>query len=199
MPGKLQKKMFHEMKQKDIFRQAQKYAFNYADNVLERNVYPTPDAIAGLDKFAEALPESSGNAAEVLEQLNQYGTPAGVAQTGGRYFGFVNGGVIPASLAVRWLSDFWDQNTALYVISPVAAKLEEVSESWLRELLGLPDKVVAGDFRRACHINTSALLYSNNNTTRLIVRQKTGKGKMKYQETRRFCRITKHLIKQVLL
>ena len=144
MPGKLQKKMFHEMGQKDIFRQAQKYAFDYADNVLERNVYPTPNAIADLDMFVEKLPKATGNAAEILEKLNRYGTPASVAQTGGRYFGFVNGGVIPASLAVRWLSDFWDQTTALYVISPIASKLEEVSESWLRELLGLPDKVVAG-------------------------------------------------------
>ena len=144
MPRKLQDKMFHEMERKDIFRQAQKYAFDYADNVLERNVYPMPDAIRNLNKFVEELPESTGNASEVLEQLNLYGTPASVAQTGGRYFGFVNGGVIPVSLAARWLSDFWDQNTALYVISPVASKLEEVAESWLRKLFGLPEKVVAG-------------------------------------------------------
>ncbi len=144
MPTKLQEKMFHEMENKEIFRQAQKYAFDYADNVLERNVYPTPDAISNLDKFVEELPESTGNASEVIAQLNQYGTPASVAQTGGRYFGFVNGGVIPVSLAARWLSDFWDQNTALYVISPVTSKLEEVAESWLRKLFGLPEKVVAG-------------------------------------------------------
>ncbi len=144
MPTKLQEKMFHEMEQKGIFKQAQTYAFDYADTVLDRNAYPTPDAIANLDKFVEELPESMGNAFEVLEQLNQYGTPASVAQTGGRYFGFVNGGVIPVSLATRWLSDFWDQNTALYVISPIASKLEEVSESWLRKLFGLPEKVVAG-------------------------------------------------------
>lgn len=132
------------MEQKDIFRQAQNFAFDYADHVLKGNVYPTPDAIADLDMFVEKLPKSVGNAAKILEQLNQYGTPASVAHTGGRYFGFVNGGVIPASLAVRWLSDFWDQNTALYVMSPITSKLEEVSESWLRELLGLPEKVVAG-------------------------------------------------------
>ncbi len=144
MPKNLQEVMFQELEQKDIFRQAQKYAFDYADNVLERNVYPMADAIADLDKFVEELPESSGNAGELLAQLNHYGTPASVAQTGGRYFGFVNGGVIPASLAARWLSDFWDQNTALYVMSPITAKLEEVSESWLKKLLGLPEKVVAG-------------------------------------------------------
>ena len=132
------------MAEKSIFKQVQTYAFDYADSVFDRNVYPTPDAIADLDKFDEELPESIGNASEVLEQLNQYGTPASVAQAGGRYFGFVNGGVIPVSLAARWLSDFWDQNTALYVISPIASKLEEVSESWLRDLLGLPEQVVAG-------------------------------------------------------
>lgn len=140
----LQEKMFSEMEQKDIFRQAQKYAFDYADNVFKRDVYPTPDAIAGLDEFVEELPESVGNASELLEKLNGYGTPASTAQTGGRYFGFVNGGVIPASLAARWLSDFWDQNAALYAMSPLAAKLEEICESWLRELFGLSETVVAG-------------------------------------------------------
>jgi glutamate/tyrosine decarboxylase-like PLP-dependent enzyme len=144
MPNELQKKMFHEMEQKDIFRQAQKCAFDYADTIFERNVYPTPGAIARLDEFSEDLPESVGDAAEVLEKLHRYGSPASTAQTGGRYFGFVNGAVIPTSLAVRWLSDFWDQNTALYVMSPVVAKLEEICESWLKELFGLPEKVVAG-------------------------------------------------------
>ena len=144
MPKNLQERMFQEMDQKDIFNQAQKYAFDYADIVPERNVYPSPEAIADLDQFIEDIPESTGNAMDVLELLNQYGTPASVAQTGGRYFGFVNGGVIPVALAARWLSDFWDQNSALYAMSPVVAKLEEVTESWLRELLSLPENVAAG-------------------------------------------------------
>jgi len=144
MPRKLQAKMFHEMEQKDIFKQAQQYAFDYADTVRERNVYPTAEAIATLDKYIEELPESTGNATELLDCLHYYGSPATVAQTGGRYFGFVNGGVLPVSLAVRWLSDFWDQNSALYVMSPLTAKIEEVCEIWLKELLGLPDNMVAG-------------------------------------------------------
>jgi hypothetical protein len=65
MPQKLHKKMFKEMEQKDIFRQAQKYAFDYADNILKRDVYPSPDAIAGLDTFVEELPECSGDASAV--------------------------------------------------------------------------------------------------------------------------------------
>jgi glutamate/tyrosine decarboxylase-like PLP-dependent enzyme len=144
MPTELQKKMFREMEQKAIFRQAQDYAFAYANGVRDRNVYPMPEALADLERFSEELPAATGNAQAILKQLHAYGSPASVAQTGGRYFGFVNGGVIPVALAARWLSDFWDQNTALYVISPIAAKLEEVAQSWLRELFGLPEQTVAG-------------------------------------------------------
>ena len=80
----------------------------------------------------------------ILQQLHEYGSPATVSQVGGRYFGFVNGGVIPTALATRWLADCWDQNTALAVMSPIASKLEEVTEAWLKDLFGLPDNVVAG-------------------------------------------------------
>lgn len=144
MSKNLREKMLREVEQKSIFKQVQEYAFDYAETVCGRNVFPTDDAIIDLEKFSEEIPQSTGDASEILEFLNRYGSPATVAQTGGRYFGFVNGGVIPASLAARWLSDFWDQNTALYVISPLASKLEEICESWLRELLDLPDRVVAG-------------------------------------------------------
>ena len=144
MAKNLREKMLQELEIKAIFEQAQDYAFDYADKIHERNVFPTDDAITDLDKFTAVLPQTTGEAAEILKLLNQYGSPATVAQTGGRYFGFVDGGVLPISLAVRWLSDFWDQNTALYAMSPLASKLEEICESWVRELLGLPERVVAG-------------------------------------------------------
>lgn len=140
----LRKTMFQDMASKEIFKQAQQYAFDYADKALERNVFPTDEAIKNLEYFIEDMPSDTGSSSDILALLNQYGTPATVSQIGGRYFGFVNGGVLPVSLAARWLSDFWDQNTALYIISPLASKLEEVTESWLRDLLGLPKDVVAG-------------------------------------------------------
>ena len=144
MPKDLRETMFQEMEQKEIFEQVQKYGSAYVDKVRERNVFPTDGAIADLDVFTELLPKGKGDASEILALLNRYGSPATVAQTGGRYFGFVDGGVIPTALAARLLSDIWDQNTALYDMSPLASKLEEICEIWLRELLGLSDKVVAG-------------------------------------------------------
>ena len=140
----LRETMFLEMEEKKIFEQARKYAFDYADKAFERNVFPSDEAIDNLDKFVEDMPESSGNSLSILKQLHKFGSPATVSQIGGRYFGLVNGGVIPISLATRWLSDFWDQNTPLYLSSPITSKLEEITEKWLKQLLGLPEHVAAG-------------------------------------------------------
>jgi glutamate/tyrosine decarboxylase-like PLP-dependent enzyme len=136
--------MFHEMKDKRIFDLAKEYAFEYADASSKRNVFPTTEAIEGLKKFEEDLPRHTGKAEEILEQLHKYGSPATVMETGGRYFGFVIGGTIPASIATSWLSDFWDQNAGMYMTSPVVSKLETVVERWLQELFGFPDSVVSG-------------------------------------------------------
>jgi glutamate/tyrosine decarboxylase-like PLP-dependent enzyme len=140
----LRDKMQREQQAKSLFEQAQHYAFEYADEALVRNVFPSDQALADLKYFDEALPENSGDALAILEQLHRYGSPASVAQTGGRYFGFVNGGILPVTLATKLLTDFWDQNTALYAMSPITSKLEEICERWLRELFHLPDSTVAG-------------------------------------------------------
>jgi len=136
--------MFHELKDKRIFNLAKDYAFEYADTSYKRNVFPTTEAIEGLKKFDEDLPLHPGNPEKILEQLHKYGSPATVMETGGRYFGFVIGGTVPASMAASWLSDFWDQNAGMYMTSPVVSKLETVVERWLRELFQFPDSVVSG-------------------------------------------------------
>jgi glutamate/tyrosine decarboxylase-like PLP-dependent enzyme len=115
------------------------------DDVYDCSVFPTDEALNQLNFFDEPLPEiSATDPAEILRTLHQYGSPATVAQTGGRYFGFVNGSVIPTALAARWLSDTWDQNVALHVISPIASHLESICEKWLIDLLGLPSGSAAG-------------------------------------------------------
>jgi hypothetical protein len=75
--------------------------------------HQTNEAIASLRVLDEPLPDKTADPSEVLEMLHGYGSPSTVSQTGGLYFGFVNGGIIPTSLAARWLADFWDQNSAL--------------------------------------------------------------------------------------
>ena len=140
----LQKEMFTQIRAKELFEQAKAYAYAYMDGIRDRNVLPTDQATKALDIFDEPFPTTPGNPAEILQRLHEYGSPATAAQTGGRYFGFVNGGSVPTALAARWLSDVWDQNTALYVMSPIVSQLESVCEKWLVDLVGLPAGTSAG-------------------------------------------------------
>ena len=140
----LRQTMQAEQQLKTLYDQSRDYAFEYAEAVADRRVFPSQQALADLETFVENMPSNNGDAGSILQQLHQYGSPASVAQTGGRYFGFVNGGALPVTLATKWLTDFWDQNTALQVMSPVTSKLEEVCERWLQQLLGLPEATAAG-------------------------------------------------------
>lgn len=127
-----------------LYEQAKNYALDYMQTVLDRPVFPEAEAIKNLAVFREKLPDQPVDPYRVLEKLHQFGSPATVAQTGGRYFGFVNGGIVPTALAAKWLVDAWDQNAGLYVMSPVVSVLEEVCEKWLVDLLGLPQNTAVG-------------------------------------------------------
>ena len=138
-------------------RAAAEHAISYACDIRSRRVVPTAAAIAGLRDFARALPESPAAPRDVIEQLDRCGSPATVATTGGRYFGFVNGGAVPASMAASWIAAVWDQNAALRVMSPVAAALEDVALSWIRDILGLPPECGGAIVTGATLANMAAL------------------------------------------
>src|SRR3954451_25296571 len=58
---------------------------------------------------------------------------------GGRYFGFVIGGSVPAATGADWLTTAWDQNAGLALLAPSAAVVEEVAGRWLKDLLDVPE------------------------------------------------------------
>ena len=144
MTTPIQTKMFAELAERTLFEQAKTYAFDYMDTVADRHVFPKQEALDQLAVFDEPIPHQPQDGTEMLRLLHEVGSPATVAQTGGRYFGFVNGNAVPTAVAARWLTDVWDQNPALYVISPIVAKLEQVCERWANHLLGLPPETAAG-------------------------------------------------------
>jgi glutamate/tyrosine decarboxylase-like PLP-dependent enzyme len=132
-------------------------AIAYATTVDERPVVPDEAALAGLAAFDEALPDQGCDPKEALDLLDRAGSAATVANTGSAYFGFVTGGTEPAALASAWLASAWDQNAALPVMSPVAAKLHDVVRRWLVELLRLPSDSGVAFVSGATVANTTCL------------------------------------------
>ena len=142
---------------KSVLHSAAEKAQRYVAGIRDRRVAPGPKEIAALTQFHEPLPANSADPEEVLRLLDQIGSPATVATTGGRYFGFVNGGTLPAALAANWLAAAWDQNAGLRVMSPTAAELEDVVLAWICEALGLPADCQGGLVTCATMANFSAL------------------------------------------
>jgi glutamate/tyrosine decarboxylase-like PLP-dependent enzyme len=121
-----------------LFEDVARRAAAYLKLVPERQVAPSTTDVDALQLLSGPFPESPTSADEVIEWLDRVGSPATVATAGGRYFGFVNGGALPASVAAAWLVSAWDQNVALRVMSPAAAAFEDVALRWVRDILGLP-------------------------------------------------------------
>jgi glutamate/tyrosine decarboxylase-like PLP-dependent enzyme len=121
-------------------------------------VYPFPSSVEALQQLNSSLQDESLQTDEVLAMLDEIGSPATVRSSGGRYFGFVTGGSLPAALAAKLLATIWDQNTCLSVMSPTAVSLEDISAQWLLSILGLPDNTGVGFVTGATMANFTALL-----------------------------------------
>jgi glutamate/tyrosine decarboxylase-like PLP-dependent enzyme len=113
---------------------AKEYAWEYLNNIHKRSVYPNQVDIDNIQEFSEELNEEPSSPTEIIKKLHKYGSPATVAQNSGRYFGFVCGAMLPSSIPAKWLADVWDQNPAIYVMSPTVSKIESIVEGWLIDL-----------------------------------------------------------------
>ena len=88
----------------DLFDDAAKRASRYLESLNTRSVAPGTEAVAALAKFDQAFPEHTSTAEAVLAELDEIGSPATMASAGGRFFGFVIGGALPATVAANWLA-----------------------------------------------------------------------------------------------
>ena len=113
-------------------------AGRYLDSLEDRRVAPSPEAVERLRQLDGPLPKTPLPAEQVLAQLDELGSPATTANAGGRYFGFVTGGTLPAALAANWMAAAWDQNALSILTSPVAVTLENIALQWVLEALKLP-------------------------------------------------------------
>ena len=132
------------MEEYKILNSAAKHAIDYLNELPERRVFPAEESLQKLHKLSSLLPETATNAEDVIDMLSEIGSINTVATNGGRYFGFVFGGTLPASLAAGWLLSAWDQNAVFKVSSPVAAHIEKITANWLLDLLRLPAASAVG-------------------------------------------------------
>ncbi len=129
----------------------------YLAGVADRPVAGPVDPAALRQALGGPLPAAGEDPWAVVEKLASAADPGLVATAGPRYFGFVIGGSLPAALGADWLAGAWDQNAAMYVMSPAAAVVEDVVAGWLVDLLGLPEGSSVGFTSGATMANFTAL------------------------------------------
>lgn len=158
-----------------VLQDACRRADQYLDEIGMRRVAPSPESRSKLSAFDAPMPHEPGDPASTIALLDEVGSPATTATVGGRFFGLVVGGTLPAPLGARALASAWDQIVFNDVTSPVGTKLEKVASKWVLDILGLPETSSVGFVTGATMANFTCLAAARNT---LLERQGWDVGKM---------------------
>jgi len=115
-------------------------AQTYLENLDEAPVGATADLATLRKQLRKDLTDDGLAPEQVISELARDVQGGLIATGGGRFYGWVIGGAVPAALGADILTSVWDQNCALYATSPAAAVAEEIAGDWLKEILGLPKR-----------------------------------------------------------
>ena len=142
---------------RDLLQETGERAAKFLESLPERRVSAARNAEELVAVLGGELPQKGLPASEIVERLDVIGVQGVVASAGPRYFGFVTGGALPASLAANWLATAWDQNAFSEVGSPTGAAIEQVAMRWVLETLELPADAGAAFVTGATMANFTAL------------------------------------------
>jgi glutamate/tyrosine decarboxylase-like PLP-dependent enzyme len=113
-------------------------ALAHLENLDRGSVASTADLDTLRGRLGRPLDKRGLPPEQVISELAADVRGGILGSAGGRFFGWVIGGALPAALAADWLTAAWDQNATLYACAPAAAVVEEIAGGWLKEILGLP-------------------------------------------------------------
>ncbi len=148
----------------ELFNYVLGAAKKFEDNLGEGPIVPSEQNVSNLEAFNEPMPSTQTSALEVVKQLNELGTPVTTLSRSGRFFGFVVGGALPVSVASSWLTSTWDQNSSLTMLGYLNAKLEQVAQKWIVDLLDLPIGTAVGYVTGATMAGFTALSSARTRT-----------------------------------
>lgn len=119
-------------------------SLDWLEGVADRPIAPANDYRTVLDALMTDLPTGPTDATAVVSGLAAAATDALLAVNSPRFHGWVMGGAMPAGVAAEWMVAAWDQNAGATITSPLAAAIEQVTATWMLELLGLPEGCSVG-------------------------------------------------------
>jgi glutamate/tyrosine decarboxylase-like PLP-dependent enzyme len=136
------------MTDKSVYRSLLKKTVDHSLGFLESLDTAPVSASASYDdlytRLNHPLTDDGADAETVLDDLVTDSRGGVLGSAGGRFFGWVIGGSMPAALAADWMTSTWDQNAAIYAGGPAVAVMEEIAGIWVKELLGLPSEASIG-------------------------------------------------------
>ena len=147
---------------------AHAHAVEWLASLDDRPVPAQADVDTMVTALGTDLPDAPTPAEEVVDLLGRTAPPGLVAMPSGRFFGFVIGGTHPAALAADWLVSAWDQNSALYAVTPTHSALERITKAWLLDLLGLPAGAEVGFVTGATMANFTCLAAARDEVLRRV-------------------------------
>ena len=116
------------------------HTLTYLETLDDGPVGATAELATMRRRLLKPLGDGPLPAEQVVDELVADSQGGIVNCAGGRFFAWVVGGSLPASLAADWLTSAWDQNAGLYASGPAAGVAEEACGVWLKDLLGLPEE-----------------------------------------------------------
>lgn len=128
------------MKYRNLLESTLTHALKYIESLNEAPVNATASLSELRQRLGHPLTDQGMEATQVTDELVADVQGGLLGTSGGRFFGWVVGGTVPAALAADWLTSTWDQPAALYASGPAIAVIEEICGKWLKELLGLPQQ-----------------------------------------------------------